>query len=105
MKYTSMIVAVSGLLVGWLALSGCASTAHKLNEVSVGMTKSEVLAKLGSPNSTRANEGVEYLVYKLRDRVELDPIKAQSIGEDYFVQLKDGRVVSYGKVGDFGTAR
>ena len=105
MKHIAPVVIVSGLIVGSFAFPGCVSTAHKMNEVSVGMTKAEVVAKLGNPDSTRANQGAEYLIYRLRDHIEIDPIKAQNAGEEYFVRLKEGRVEAYGKVGDFGSAK
>ena len=60
---------------------------------------------MGQPASTRANEGVEYMIYKFRDHLQLDPIRATWDKEDYFVRLKDGKVVSYGKVGDFDSTK
>jgi hypothetical protein len=88
-----------------VALCGCASTSHKMNSVNVGMTKAEVIAVLGPPASTSAREGVEYMIYKLRDHVELDPLKAPYTKQDYFVRLCSGKVDAFGKVGDFDSTQ
>lgn len=83
-------------------LSGCASsTSRGLNELQIGMTKDQVIAKLGSPTSTRAAEGTEFLIYKL-----LTPGKIPAlVRDDYFVRFVNGRVDAFGKVGDFGSTK
>lgn len=86
-----------------LLLAGCQAamygTAAQLNKISVGMTKPEVVAALGQPNSTAAQQGGEFLVYRWMEAVLTEWPK------EYFVLLVDGRVVSYGRKGDFDTAR
>ena len=79
-------------------LAGCVAVTQKMNGLAIGMTKGEVLQVLGSPNDTRATEEIEYLVYMLA-------IRLGGPQSEYFVQLKQGRVVSYGKVGDFGSTQ
>jgi hypothetical protein len=72
-----------------------------MNQLRVGMTKSEVTSILGSPNSTASpGGGVEILRYNL----STTPEDAQrGITDPYFVRLVNGRVESFGKMGDFGT--
>lgn len=94
-------IALTGLVIG------CATSSKKLNEVSVGMSKPEVIKLLGAPESTRASQGVEYLIYTLTERIAKPgeaplpfPIQGQ-----YFVRLVNGRVDSYGNVGDFDSTK
>lgn len=49
-----------------LILTGCA-TSHKINNVSYGMSKNEVIQKTGRPNSTSSNGNAGYLNYKLTE--------------------------------------
>ncbi|MCU0651542.1 MAG: hypothetical protein MUC39_01185 [Candidatus Omnitrophica bacterium] len=89
------------LLVLCLGLCGCVTTSSRINNISLGMTKANVLRSMGTPTSTSAKGTTEYLTYKLivaYDRV--DPIY-----NDYFVKLIDGKVESYGKVGDFDSVK
>lgn len=106
-----------------LAALGCSSSAKKLNQVSVGMSKAEVMEVLGDPNETRASEGVEYLMYELRKAPGGGTQTACAVGgvatwglaylfkgcqysdDDYFVQLRDGRVNAYGRIGDFNSTQ
>ena len=110
------VVVVFGLLLG-----GCASTEQKVNTISLGMDKQQVIDVLGPPDNSRATEDVEYLVYQLTTPRTGDQINecafmsaitiaglflpgpcARSNAE-YFVQFKQGKVTAYGKVGDFGS--
>lgn len=87
------------LILGML-ISGCAATSSRLNNLSLGMTKQEVIKKIGNPSSTKASEGVEVLEYMLY------PCGGLSVCNDepYWVTLRDNKVVQFGKAGDFGTA-
>ena len=88
-------------------LVGCATSSKKLSELSVGMTKDDVLRVLGSPESTRANQGVEFLVYTLTERIAKPgeaPLPFPVQGK-YFVRLVGGRVDSYGHLGDFDSTK
>ena len=82
---------------------GCA-TAYKMNNVSVGMSKREVIDALGSPGSTAAegNGGAEYLTYYLYATGN-DAI--YKMATPYFVKIVDGRVVSFGRAGDFDSTK
>lgn len=86
----------------WLALIlatlvGCA-TAHKMNNISLGMTKQQVIQTLGPPASTSATTGVEYLNYRFS---ETDDHAFAGISTPYYVQILDGKVAAYGRSGDF----
>jgi len=90
-----------------LFITGC-STTGRMNKVSLGMTKQQVIQTIGNPASTRAAQGSEYLVYHLSDRSVFTRIVMAKYGEpasagedDYYVRLRNGYVDAYGKVGDF----
>lgn len=68
-----------------------------INKVSLGMNKAQVIEVMGSPTSTSATEGVEYLNYTL--------IEAFGVNAPYFVRLKNGKVDAYGKRGDFDSTK
>jgi hypothetical protein len=76
-----------------LFIFGCVSS-NKLNNVRLGMDKKDVIAAMGEPDSTSAIENTVYLRYKLWS--------GGFFSNDYFVQLIDGKVEAYGRVGDFG---
>jgi outer membrane protein assembly factor BamE (lipoprotein component of BamABCDE complex) len=84
-----------------LLLTGCA-TAKKINRVSIGMSKSQVIQLMGRPSSTSAKGNIEYLIYKLS---ETDDHAWYGIYTDYFVKLINGHVDSYGKLGDFDSTK
>lgn len=67
------------------------------------MSKAEVIQKMGEPTSTRANEQYEFLIYLLREHATITPRAPQDMKVEYFVRFKNGRVDSFGKVGDFGS--
>ena len=78
-----------------VVLAGCATSAGKMNGLSVGITKQEAIRIMGKPKSTSASQGVEYLIYVLdASKVDLLP------PTDYYVRLSDGKVDSYGRVRD-----
>ena len=106
------------------ALAGCAGTASKTNQVSLGMTKQEVITALGDPSSSRATGGVEYLTYKLTPGTTAGQgagcaalglltfggiyISDKCTGgkpEDYFFQFRNNQLIEYGKVGDFNSTK
>ena len=91
------------IIIALVALCGCAAPmATKMNHVSVGMTKSEVIAVMGSPKSVSAKDGVEYLNYRLATSF-LDTDGSDT--SDYFVRLVNGHLDAYGKKGDFETTQ
>ena len=83
------IITVAILLLAAL-FTGCA-TADKLNKVHIGMTKDQVIALLGQPDSTSAQANIEYMTYYLSND--------SSYGRDqpYMVRLVEGKVESFGR--------
>ncbi|MEW6304850.1 MAG: outer membrane protein assembly factor BamE [Verrucomicrobiota bacterium] len=84
-------------------LCGCASSSSRLNKLSVGMTKPDVLQAMGSPHSTSAKEGTEYMIYYLGRGNRI--VTQSRYAERYFVRLKDGKVDAFGKMGDFDSTK
>lgn len=122
MKAKKAIIILSMAMIA----SGCATkgTQTKLNNVSVGMTKLQVVEALGRPDSAAATEGTEYLVYQLTGGtsggtaaacgtagvltlglIYLQPQCRGGKEDDFFVRLRGGRVDAYGKVGDFDSTK
>ena len=85
MRYNFLFFAV-------LLLVGCATT-DRINRVSVGMTKAEVIAAMGNPDSSSGEGDTEELHYVLVN----NPVYPTS-GGTYAVKLQNGRVVSYGQI-------
>lgn len=98
MKKLITIILFSASLTSCSGFSG-----SDLNYISLGMSKRELIDEIGTPKSTRASGGLEYLIYE-----EIDcPIKTKMClyRENYFVKLAYGKVESYGKVGDFNSTK
>jgi len=89
------------LLLSILSLSSCA-TSGKINNIQVGMVKSEVIEKMGSPVSVSATKGTEYLNYKLS---ETDDDAFRGWSTPYYVRLVNGKVDSFGRSGDFDSTK
>jgi outer membrane protein assembly factor BamE (lipoprotein component of BamABCDE complex) len=80
------------LVVAVLLLVGCATTS-RINRVSIGMTKQQVIAAMGNPNSSSGEGDSEELDYVLVN----NPVVPTS-GGTYAVRLTDGKVVWYGQI-------
>jgi hypothetical protein len=93
LKTISVILSLSFLV-------GCASSAKKLNRLSIGMTKADAIQAIGNPRYTSASGGAEYLVYVL-DASKIDPI----LPEEYYVRIVSGKVDSYGRIRDLPGGR
>ena len=74
-----------------------------MNSVNIGMTKQEVISALGSPTSTSAKEGVEYLNYLLYETI--GDTTGFGKTKPHFVRIINGRVDSYGILGDFDSTK
>ena len=72
------------------ALAGCVTSSTKLNSVHLGMAKSDLVRKLGQPDSASAQANTEYLTYYLSNDNTVR-------NEPYMVRLVDGRVESFGR--------
>ena len=97
------------LLASVMILAGCASPTSKMNRLSIGMTKKEVIAAMGEPASTAApGNRVEILRYDFSSTIATIYLARHGIApesQDYFVKLIDGKVDSYGRVGDFNSTK
>jgi hypothetical protein len=84
MKTTALALLLVTLLAGCM-------TADKINNIKIGMTKDQVIAILGTPDSTSAQANIEYMTYYL--------VSDTSYGRDlpYSVRLVDGKVESFGR--------
>jgi len=114
---------ISLLIVSALLLTACADTASRLNEMNVGMTKGEVTQLLGDPKETRAMDGVEYMMYELRDApgaaaqtgcgvagiytlgIAYAFSDCQYSDDLYFVRIINSEVDAYGRWGDFDSTK
>lgn len=87
------------LLLISVLLAGCA-TARLMNRVSLKMTKDEAIKAIGrQPSTIKASaDGTEILEYVLYNTYN-------SLYEQYWVTLKNGKVVQFGRAGDFGDGR
>jgi outer membrane protein assembly factor BamE (lipoprotein component of BamABCDE complex) len=84
-----------------LILFGCA-TSHRMNKVGLGMTKQEVIQAIGKPVSVSAQGQSEYLNYKLS---ETSDDAFYGITTPYYVRVYEGKVDSYGRMGDFDSTK
>ena len=76
-----------------IACSGPSFIPKRMGQLSVGMTKSDVLKIMErAPNQFKADSTAEYLIYETH-------------WGDYFVRFVDGKVNAYGKTGDFGSPK
>jgi len=73
-----------------------------MNNINLGMTKQNVIKSLGRPVSTSAQGGAEYLNYKFAETSDDDFYGHYS---DYYVRIVDGKVESYGRLGDFDSTK
>ena len=83
-----------------LGFAGCATMSSQMNSITVGMKKDEVIKVMGEPTSTSAKKGLEYLNYEL---TETSHQWWYGFTTPYFVAFKDGKVIAFGRTGDFGT--
>ena len=74
-----------------LFLAACNSAA-RLNQIRIGMTKSDVVQVLGQPDSTSAQANIEYLTYYL-----YTDSSSYRDERPYSVRLVDGKVESFGR--------
>ncbi len=87
----------------FLAIAACIGTSANLNKVSLGMSKSEVIQAVGTPDSVSAQGNVEYLIYHWASPKQL--IADENNLDRFFIRLTDGRVDAYGEKGDFDSTQ
>lgn len=86
------VILITAVLAGLLA----SCTTPDTNALRLGMTKEEAIRVMGSPDSVSAQGVYEYLNYT----VESHPGYTW-ITRPYYVRVMDGRVESYGYMGQF----
>jgi len=86
-----------------LVISGCTGTSAKLNDISLGMSKADVISAIGRPDSVSAQGNTEYLVYHWASPKQI--IADENNLDRYFVRLVNGKVESYGEQGDFDSTK
>lgn len=91
-------------VISLFAAFGCSTLPEqKLNQVSLGMNKTEVLTVMGPPTSTKAKDNVETLVY-FQGGTFWTWGHTVRPNKEYWVILQSGKVTQYGAAGDFGTS-
>jgi len=85
------------LIIAAISLNGCQAmiygTASKFSDLSIGMTKDQVIETIGEPVSVYADgdKHEEYLIYKkMKHAISAWP-------RTYSVTLRDGKVVKWGE--------
>ncbi len=93
-KLSKGLAILAAVTVG-VVLVGCASSSGRLNRISPGMTRDEVVSALGRPHGVAAQGDVEYLSYNFLNK---------GVGDmkQYAVKVVGGRVHSFGERADFG---
>jgi outer membrane protein assembly factor BamE (lipoprotein component of BamABCDE complex) len=81
------------MIFGMILLAGCISTHETMNQLSEGMSRQEVISKMGEPDSTRGDDNNEIMTYLFKSQDG----SGQEGEKDYWVELRDGRVVNYGR--------
>jgi len=79
-------------------------TAHKMNMLELGMTKQQVVSLLGEPISISSKDDTLYLRYYLHEKLVGSPSRDAEY-KYYFVRFVGGKVESFGRVGDFDSAK
>ena len=86
------IILITAVIAGLLA--GCATP--DTNALRLGMTKEEAIHAMGNPDSVSAQGVYEYLNYTIQSHSGY-----ASMTRPYYVRLLNGRVESYGYMGQF----
>ncbi len=95
MENSTRVLLVLLVLVLLLPVTGCRSTWNDSNKISAGMTKPELIAAIGPPESTMSpGAGVEVLHYTFK-KYRLYRL-AFTLSKEYMVRLENGRVEAYG---------
>ncbi len=90
MKTKLAIIGLAALLA-----AGCLTPASKINAVSLGMSKDDVLKIMGIPGSITADTNSVYLNYSLAEGFT----SASSPTTPYVIKLVNDKVVFYGREG------
>jgi outer membrane protein assembly factor BamE (lipoprotein component of BamABCDE complex) len=103
---------VTILLLVTLFFSSCSHPAFRneiyskdLNRISVGMSKNEVVTIIGEPKYSSAKANSVLYHYSLGEDDYYSWKLRRSPIQDYYVRFVNGRVESYGKLGDFDSTK
>jgi outer membrane protein assembly factor BamE (lipoprotein component of BamABCDE complex) len=91
------LIAILACLFGACATPGSALSKPDLSRISVGMSKDEVISRLGKPHEVAQQGQAEYFTYNFDHPFDGRP----AIVESYYVRFDAGKVDSYGRKGDF----
>ena len=94
MRKLIFVIALSFLFTGCIT----SKKSSLLNSIEIGMNKQQVVAILGDNYLSSVNGNVTYMKYILKD----DKFGNTSA---YYVRLIDGKVQSFGQVGDFNSTK
>lgn len=81
--------------------NGCA-TSGLINKINIGMNRDEVIQIIGNPLSISAQGNTEYLNYRFS---ETNDDAFRGLTSPYFVRIINGKVESFGRVGDFDSTK
>lgn len=89
------LLAAACAAAAWI--TGCASSSARLNQLSLGMSREEVVKTLGRPHAVSAQGDVEFLTYNLINK---------GVGDmkEFVVRLQKGSVESFGERVNFGSS-
>jgi hypothetical protein len=98
--------ATSLLFIFFLMVLGCARTTVDFNRLQIGMYEQQVLSLLGESKYKAAKGNVVMYHFNFRGK-EWTPERGMFNNPlvDYYVRLVNGRVESYGKLGDFDSTK
>jgi outer membrane protein assembly factor BamE (lipoprotein component of BamABCDE complex) len=102
-KFMKPITRATAVLLLVLLVTGCRSTIKRSGQMHPGMTRPEVIATLGEPDSTMSPGGhVEILRYTLTKQ-RLYRL-AVPLRYDYLVRLENGKVIMYGSADELAAS-
>jgi outer membrane protein assembly factor BamE (lipoprotein component of BamABCDE complex) len=84
------------VLLALLLITGCATSSNRLQNVNLGMSKSQVISTMGSPRGVSAQDSYEMFRYKVDD--------GGFAAKEYWFYFDSGKLIHYGPAGDFNTA-
>jgi hypothetical protein len=103
-KLNTQLILRFSSLVGLLFLTiACVTSSKKLTEISIGMTKPQVITILGEPKSVSGrNDGTELLRYQLSGRsAPIGNPNGRQFADGYTIQFFQDKVVAYGRDDEF----
>ncbi|MFM8879781.1 MAG: outer membrane protein assembly factor BamE [Verrucomicrobiota bacterium] len=96
-RITAFATTVTTACILAAGIVGCATSSAKLDRVSLGMSREEVVKTLGRPHAVSAQGDVEFLTYNLVNK---------GVGDmkEFVVRIQQGSVESFGERVSFGAS-